>query len=287
VPFKKLWMTQEPHADGSGEGYEALLDAFWDRTLKGVRNGVESRPAVVSRGRSAAGEGAFLSSAAWPPAGTRPLTLHLGRSFDTVGAVPSIGPAGTTGEGGVLRLAPQDSGRGWTHADPGTVTEEVVLRDPTSRGASVGGQPVRAHGYAWLYHETEPLRGPVRLAGSALLKASVNRSSAGQALTPILTEVLPDGTQKLVERGFLNLDYAGGLAAADRRTGDLTATVRFLPQDYTFSKGSRIGLVLMGSNTVWGVPVSAGVLSYDMSGPKATRLVLPVVAAKPSAVLPR
>lgn len=287
VPFKKLWMTQSPHANGSGAGYQELLDAFWDHTLKGIDNGVEDRPAVTTRGRSAAGAGAFTTSSAWPPVGTKPLTLHLGRSFDTVAGVPSVGPAGTTGEGGTLRLAPQDSGSGWTHVDDGTVTEEVVLRDPTSRARDVGGQPVRSHGYAWLYHETEPLTSDVRLAGSALLHAAVTRSAAGQALTPVLTEVLPDGTQQLVERGFLNLDYAGGLGSADPRTGDLTATVRFLPQDYTFKKGSRIGLVLMGSNTVWGVPVSGGTLSYAMSGPKATRLVLPVVAAKPSGVLPK
>ena len=87
----------------------------------------------------------------------------------------------------------------------------------------------------------------------------------------MLVEVLPDGSLHLVERGFLNLDYRGGLEKADPKTGELQATVRFLPQDYTFTKGSRIGLLLQGSNTVWAVPGSAGALSYDLSAAKGTR----------------
>src|SRR3954470_22246019 len=97
VPFKKIWLTQSQHADGSGPGYQDLVDKFWDRTLKGIRNGVESLPVATSLGRNAAGPTKFVSSATWPPAGTAPLTLNLNRSFDTVAGVPSAGPAGTTG----------------------------------------------------------------------------------------------------------------------------------------------------------------------------------------------
>src|SRR4051795_5754507 len=68
VPFKKIWLTQSQHADGSGPGYQDLVDKFWERTLKGVRNGVESLPVATSLGRNAAGATKFVSSASWPPA---------------------------------------------------------------------------------------------------------------------------------------------------------------------------------------------------------------------------
>ena len=77
VPFKKIWLTQSQHADGSGPGYQDLVDAFWARTLKGVHNGVESLPVANSLGRNAAGATTFVASASWPPAGTAPLTLNL------------------------------------------------------------------------------------------------------------------------------------------------------------------------------------------------------------------
>jgi predicted acyl esterase len=190
---------------------------------------------------------------------------------------------GSNGEIGTLELAPQDDGSGWTHVDDGTTSEEVTLRDPLNRTVSVAGDTgVRGHGYYSLYHESQPLSRAVRIAGSAQLDAWVNASTAGQQLDPLLVEVLPDGSLNLVERGFMNLSYRDGLAQADPASGWLHATVTFLPQDYTFAKGNRIGLILEGSNTVWAVPGAAGEISYA-DGPVenvtkvGARLRLPVV----------
>jgi X-Pro dipeptidyl-peptidase len=293
VPFKKLWLTQQPHANGSGAGYQELVDAFWERTLKGVKNGVERGPVAHSLGRSAAGAAKeFTASTSWPPAGTRQLTLSLGRSFDAVPGVPSAGPAGTTGENGTLSLTPQRTDSPvWSYVDDGTVTEEESLNDPSNRGTKAGDQAVRSHGYEWLYHESEVLKSDVRIAGSAVLDAVVQTAAPSQQLDPLLVEVLPDGSLKLVERGFLNLDYRNGLAKADPKTGWMRARVTFLPQDYTFTKGSRIGLILQSSNTVWAVPGAAGPVNVSMA-PQAgvstygTRLSLPVVGLRnPKALL--
>jgi predicted acyl esterase len=147
------------------------------------------------------------------------------------------------------------------------------------------GTPVRGHGYYSLFHESEPLKHDVRIAGSARLDAYVNASTPGQQMAPLLVEVLPDGSLDLVERGFLNLSYRDGLAKAEPATGWLHAVVRFLPQDYTFTAGSRIGLILQGSNTVWALPGTPGELSFA-NGPVdgvtsvGTRLLLPVVGPR-------
>jgi hypothetical protein len=94
--------------------------------------------------------------------------------------------------------------------------------------------------------------------------------------------VLSNGNLNLVERGFLNLDYRNGLQTAEDDTGWLHGRVNFLPQDYTFKAGSRIGLILQGSNTVWALPGNPGTTAYAM-GPVAsvtttgTHLDLPIV----------
>jgi X-Pro dipeptidyl-peptidase len=284
APFKMLWMTQSSHADGSGVGYQELVDAFWAQTLKGENRGLPTRSPITTLGRSASGvDSAPRTESSWPPPGSGMLTLHLGRSFDPIEGVPQVGPVGSNGEIGTLELAPQDDGSGWTHVDDGTTTEEVTLRDPLNRTVEVsGGTGIRGHGYYSLFHESAPLKDNVRILGSARLDAWVNASSPDQQLDPLLVEVLPNGTLNLVERGFLNLSYRNGLATAEPATGWMHAVVTFLPQDYTFTKGSRIGLILEGSNTAWAVPGSAGLLSYA-DGPvpdvtkEGTKLVLPVV----------
>ena len=122
-----------------------------------------------------------------------------------------------------------------------------------------------------------------------MLDAYVNPTNTGQHLTPLLVEVLPSGTLKLVERGFLNLDYARGLAKADPKTGWQHAAVTFLPQDYTFTKGSRIGLILQSSNTVWALPGNPGAISIAMTPgagvPVGSALHLPLVGLTGSDVL--
>lgn len=286
VPFKLLWLTQGAHVGGSGPGYQSLVDRFFEQTLKGVDRGLEDLATpVMTLGRSATGpNAAYTPEASWPPAGTANVALHLGRQFDTIPGVPSVGPVGTTGEYGWLAATPQSSGTGWAHANPGTVSEELTLKDPTNREmARPNGQVVRGHGYVSLFQESPPLAGDTRIAGRAVLDTWVNPLNASQHLTPILVEVLANGNLQLVERGFLNLDYRNGLSTAQPATGWQRAKVTFLPQDYTFKAGSRIGLILQGSNTVWAVPGNPGLLSYSMGGPVpgqgqvGTSLILPLV----------
>lgn len=252
VPFKMLIMSQSSHA-GAPSIATPLIDRFFDKTLKGIDTGIENATPVLTLGRTAAGPDAvYRPEAAWPPPGTSNVDLYLGRSF------------APTGEFGVLKPTPQDSGGGWVHLNPGTVSEEMTLRDPTNRGTTVNDEPVRGHGYVSLYQESDELARDVRIAGRAVFDAWVNLSNASQHLTPILVEVLPDGTLNLVERGFLNTDYRNGKTKAEPASGWQHGRVTFLPQDYTFKKGSRIGLILQGSNTVWAVPGSPGTISYAM-----------------------
>lgn len=284
VPFKMMILSQSSHSGAPG-AFQALYDRFWAQTLKGEDTNVELEPPVQTLGRTSAGAATtYTPEASWPPAGTSTVPLYLGRRFDCMqGGVPCAGLAGSTGEYGWLATTPQSTGTGWAHMTTPFVSEEATLRDPTNREmARPNGQPVRGHGYVSLFQESPPLARDVRIAGRAVLDTWVNPVNPSQHLTPILVEVLANGTLNLVERGFLNLDYRNGLEQAAPATGWQHAKVSFLPQDYTFKAGSRIGLILQGSNSVWAVPGNPGLISYAM-GPVSgqtnvgTSLQLPLV----------
>jgi predicted acyl esterase len=196
--------------------------------------------------------------------------------------MPEIPPG--TGETGSLDLYAKPDSRYpfYTFVDNAAMSEEISMNDPLNRPG---------HGYYSLFYESPPLDRAQRLAGSAVLHADVRYMNPGQHLTPLLVDVLPNGQMKLVERGFLNLDYAAGLEKANPRPGQwIHARVEFLPQDFTFPKGHRIGLILQGSNAVWAVPGTPGQVNIAHGRVPSTetltsRLVLPLVNPGPRSEL--
>ena len=263
VPFKRAYLFQGTHETPSGETWQQLLDAFFQRTLRGVNNGFERGPQVITEGRTVGASGyastGFREEASWPPAGTTSKTLWLRRTFDQ--DVPGVNlPPPSTGETGVLAEEPntEPTDNVYTWVDTGTATEEFSTRDPLNEPG---------HGYYSLYFKSEPLTSDARMAGRAVLDAVVRHDQAGAHLTPILVDVAPDGTLRTVGRGFLNLDYRNGLEQAAPAPGEwVNARVEFLPQDFTFAAGHRIGLIVQSSNTVWAVPGAAGTANI-LTGP--------------------
>ena len=91
-PFKKLFMFQGGHGSPPDAAFLPVLDAFFERTLMGRDSGIEAMPAVMTQGRTHAGnDAAFRAETAWPPAGARSLTLRLGRSA-TGGTLDAAAP---------------------------------------------------------------------------------------------------------------------------------------------------------------------------------------------------
>jgi X-Pro dipeptidyl-peptidase len=263
VPFKRAYLFQGTHQTPSGETWQALLDAFFERTLRGVKNGVERGPRVITEGRTVGADGdestGLHEESSWPPAGTTTKTLWLRRTFDQDVPGVTLPPPGT-GENGVLAEEPntEPTDNVFTWVDTGTATEEFSTSDPLNEPG---------HGYYSLYFKSEPLASDTRLAGRAVLDAIVRHDQAGAHLTPILVDVAPDGTLRTVGRGFLNLDYRNGLEHADPAPGEwVHARAELLPQDFTFAAGHRIGLIVQSSNTVWAVPGAAGTANI-LTGP--------------------
>ncbi len=290
VPMKLLWMTQSEHANGSGDGYQGLLDAFFAEHLKGETGAVErwrsdfafdsgvDPLAVRSQGRTMDGPGEVTFSSTWPPATARDVDLHLGRWFDDDLGTGQSGLVGSTGETGVLSLEPQDTGS-WTWVDSHTASELQSEEDPLNEPG---------HGYYSLYYQSPELAQDVRIAGRAVLDGWFNfANAAGAHLTPILLDIAPDGAVRVAERGFLNVDFREGRLIGEPAAGGqwTHAPVTFLPQDYTFLAGHRIAVILMSTNTIWAVPGQPAGTVNVANGPVegatdvGTYLRLPVVDA--------
>ncbi len=276
VPFKRLYMTQGTHGGATGGAeWLPLQDRFFDHVLKGVQNGINTESTVsITRGRATSETGAYQTLApkfelSWPPPGTRNVTLYLRRKMGA-GSVPSE----------VGELLPRNGNDGiWSYNDTATVSEEASIANPND------GPPGAK---TWLYYTSPVLARDARLAGAALLDFWVQTFSPPQNpqhLTPVLVDIAPNGTVQQAARGFMHLAYRNGLFRADpMEIGEWGhGVLDLLPQDFTFRKGHRIGLLLQSSNTVWAVPGSGGPVNVA-HGPVAqagnnfgTRLVLPLV----------
>ena len=226
-PSSASTSSRARHQSPSGRPhFDALLDEFFDTTLRGAAPGPELAAPVRTQGRTAAAPDAeFRAEQAWPPAGGATQRLALGRGLG----------GGTLGGAG--------GGPAASFTDLGTTTEETALRSPSSE-------------LTWLAYQSAPLAAGTRIAGTPRLELAVETDADHGHLTPVLADIAPDGTAKTITRGFLNLRYRDGLRddAAVPPGVPVPATVTFSPQDHTVAKGHRIGLILAGSNTVWAVP---------------------------------
>lgn len=248
APFKILYMWQGPHGVPGG-AYNTLLADFFEKTLKGVDNGLELEPPVYTFGRNGSvADKAPSQEDAWPVPGTHEVALSLGRA----------GAAGV--------LAPLATGDPKSYTDTGTASEELELRAGLPRESS------------WLYYESAPLATAMRIAGSPVLDAEVSDSFDHGQLSPSLVDVAPDGTATVITRGHLNLQYRNGLATAMPVPVDspFRARVRLAPQDQTIAAGHKLGLIFASSNTVWAIPDTPGGSTITVRH-GTSKLLLPVV----------
>ena len=146
VPFKML--VTEPGAPrrrprpSSTRSY----DRFWAQTLKGVDNGVELEPPVQTLGRTSAGAATGVHGGDRVAAGRHDQRAPVPRpqASTRIPGVPSVGPAGTTGENGVLSHAPRRHRIGLDSPQPRDGQRGADARgpdEPRDGGAERPGRP--------------------------------------------------------------------------------------------------------------------------------------------------
>lgn len=223
---KKLAIGQWNHSASEFADARDIRHAWFDRFLKGIDTGVTDLPRVDTQTST----GERLQHEAMPPRGTRTLSFALTRA-----------------DADQTSLALQGSGAPvYTDATPITEEEMFVSEDSGERH---------------LKFESAPLDRELRIAGSVplsewrapqldLLAAS---TMASTHFTPVLYERFPDGSTQVTTRGFLNARKRNGLDKDEPvPVGEpYRAPTELWDTDYTFTKGSRLGLVVASDNRDW------------------------------------
>jgi X-Pro dipeptidyl-peptidase len=259
TPWRGLYVWQARHATPGGSEWNDMLNAFFDRYLKGdTKAPLPPSGKVYTQPRDAAGSLDLESPASFPPPRTGELELKLGRA-----------DAGTLGGKG--------GGEPVTYTDPATGEEETYQEDA---GAET----------FWRTYTSEPLTDDARIAGSVLLDLEMQASRNSGHLTPLLFDVPPSGTPVVISRGWQNLRYKDGLAKEQPVPVDETfrAVVEFNPQDWVVRKGHKIMVVVASSNAAWSVPDAPG-LTVEIRH-ENSRLLAPIVGIgsdpKPASPIP-
>ena len=268
------WNHSGPDSGSPGPAIDWLREAarFFDRYLKGIRNGIEKEPrlAVYVRGyhppdvnlKTIPGEWRFEDD--WPIRRSLATTLHL---------TPDRGLAAAPAGGGEHALAYVPS----AGAAAGFWWGELL---PDQRPAD-----------AWsLVYDSAPLEEDTEILGlpRALLRASADAPMANWFVR--LSDVAPDGRVTLVT--------GAGLSGAQRESsanpkamepGKLTPLeIELHFTSWVFPKGHRVRLSVSNAlwPMIWPTP-HAMTTRLAVGGADGSRLVLPVIPRDPAARRPK
>jgi len=294
---RKLAITATPTAFSSAtdfskpEFHERYFLPFYERYLKGVENGFESRPAVEYDVKNT---GVTRTFAVWPPPGVQPQSYYLADgptgSVTSLndGALTAVSPA--TGEATTAYSYPQPA---WTFG--------VVAMGPA------GPDPVRAV----LTFTSEPLAADLEIAGSAKLFVHVSSSRPDTDVIVKLSEQVAQTVDErardeqprstIVTKGYLRASHSferdaaldGEEIAFYTHAREVLLTPRTAyeleiplhPMAYRFRAGNRLRLEIANgdSQVTDGLfahayrPDKVGTDTYYHDAAHPSRLVLPVL----------
>ena len=226
----RLWLHEGGHTSPSGEAWEDLLDRWWAHWLKGEENGVmDEQPVTVVRGSWSSEDGTVGRYDDWPVPGTERARLRFA-------------PGGATGSA-------------LTTSDPGSVTESFA-DDPATPASELVAASESTHR---LRYETEPLESPVHVSGRVVPSLSLLLDDPA-VVSAALVEYGDDETD-IVTRGWADplnrpsyeaydtpLAYRESLRESEPLDGYVRVEFPLQATDHVFDAGSRIGVVLYGSD---------------------------------------
>jgi len=287
---------------------QAEMQAWFDRYLRGERNGVEDHPRVqmfLSDGdRNAHAAGRFVKRDAtdWPVPGTTWRSLYLdGRRS---------GSGSSLNDGSLSDTPPVATAK---QSYPGLVSVPTMTDVPnaaiidgsggsafTSLLPAVGD--MRLAEPLGLGYTTPPLEEDLIAAGPASLELDFATTSPKAAIWAVVSDVAPGAVAKPLGVGRLSTDFPDTDPARDLKdaAGDVVqpygrydvrrpATsgqsrryrVELWPLGNRFKKGHRLRLHLVGSS-VASVPDAPGLNTVTVGGAAGSRLLVPVVGDEPT-----
>ncbi|HEX6131147.1 MAG TPA: CocE/NonD family hydrolase [Actinomycetota bacterium] len=260
------WPHAWPHLAEQGPriGFLREVTRWWDRWLRGERNGIDDEPLLRAwlQEPARAGElhldrpGRWVSEAAWPPPSVEPRRVY-----------PS-GDGGLDDEAG--------DGRALSHA--GQQRHGLLAGTWCPYGAEADLPPdQREEDALCLTFETPPLGERLELLGHPVLRLAVSADRPLAFVVARLCDVAPDGTSTLISRGALNLTHRHGhdrpQALVPGEVVEVDVQLDVLGQ--AVAPGHRLRLALSSTYWPWLWPSPEPVTLTVHTGPR-TWLDLPV-----------
>ncbi len=262
---------------------------WFDRWLRGIRNGAEDRSAVHYGLERARDRTDWHTAPDWPPPATTPMDLHL--SARAAGSVLSQNDGSLA-----LRPDPRPARQPWT-VDYTTTTGDVGTRWRLRKvyDIEMAGNDMKSMTYT-----SPPLQRELHVVGVPVVRLLLSSENARDAdVYAYLTVVDPHGRSRLVSEGILRAShrtlgaapYANfGLPFPSSNSADVAAAAplsetpvalefAMLAVGRVFHPGERLRLTISGAdrdNTVTAEQDPAPRLALHMGGDGRAALRLPV-----------
>ncbi|MGH3057367.1 MAG: CocE/NonD family hydrolase [Gaiellaceae bacterium] len=292
---RKIWLTGTGHVeafDFRRAEWVSTIHGWFDYWLQGYPNGIMDEPMADVE----VDPDVWETYDNWPVPGTEDVNVWLrpGEAAGTLALTPEPGRPQT-------RSFTDNPNQGETAAisNPETpsTSKLAFLSQPLVQDLRISGAPritVRATSsldtaYAGAILVDYGTKTRISRSGEGIVTGSVEdcwggASASDDACYRQVSKRLQTSSQWRVARGILDGQNRNSYAVAEPLVPgeEYDFTFRLYPNDYEFSAGSRIGVVLVGSYPSFSVPLATRpTLTVDV---KQTRIVLPVVGGHPAAM---
>lgn len=237
--LRRLVVGTRWEGHGVPREFGPIAHDWMDRWLKGIKNGIDKMPEVVSQPSDSKGKLEFVSG---PVPRTSDVALYAQQASVNGGYNHALLPGKPAGK---------DAGVTYQITGAGTESGALAAARDTNNDA------------AWF--ESPPLKADARIFGSPTVKlwSKTSRTWATYAVSVVDIDPAfystspawhPTQTNALlgVTRGWLDSRYRDSLVTRKTWTpGDNGLTIVAKPQDYVFRKGHSIGLLVMSEQLEW------------------------------------
>ncbi len=243
-----MYRLRDPHIVGERSmgsvhfGLDDIVYGFFDRYLKGERNGFEREQPRVRY--FAMGSNEWRTAASWPPADASRMTLFLDSGN---------GANGLAGDGALRADPPRRSGTDRFVYDPANPVPSLggnvcCLGDAVTPG-SFDQRPIEARQDVLVY-TSPPLPADLEVTGSVEVVLHVSSSARDTDFTAKLVDVLPDGTAYNLDETIQRARYREGYDRERFMEEDEVYELRLGPlvTSNVFRAGHRIRLEVSSSN---------------------------------------
>jgi X-Pro dipeptidyl-peptidase len=284
---RKIWLTGTGHIDPFDfrrAEWVSAIHRWFDYWLQGYPNGIMDDPMADVEVAADVWE----TYGDWPVPGTEDVNVWLrpGEGAGTLALTPVAGKPQTRS---FTDTPSQSETTAITNPEAASASRLAFLSQPLAQDLRVSGAPritVRATSsldtaYLGAILVDYGTKTRISRSGDGITTGTVEdcwgaSSASDDPCYRQVSKRLQTSSQWRVARGILDGQNRNSYAAAEPLVPgeEYDFTFRLYPNDYTFSAGSRIGVILVGSYPSYSVPLSTRpTLTVDL---KQTRIVLPV-----------